>query len=53
VREAVACETPTVVFMVGGKPNSYEPFDWVAWKGRGATAVSRDDTGVDDVGSEE
>ena len=37
VREAVACETPTVVFMVGGKPNSYEPFDWAAWKGRGET----------------
>jgi len=34
VREAVACETPTVVFMVGGKPASYEPFDWAAWKGR-------------------
>jgi hypothetical protein len=33
--------------MVGGKPNSYEPFDWVAWKGRGENAVSRDDTGVD------
>jgi hypothetical protein len=37
VREAVACETPTVVFMVGGKPNSYEPFDWAAWKGAANT----------------
>jgi mannose-6-phosphate isomerase-like protein (cupin superfamily) len=37
VREAVASETPTVVFMVGGKPNSYEPFDWAAWKGAANT----------------
>jgi len=34
VREAVACETPTVVFMVGGKPGAYEPFDWTAWESR-------------------
>jgi mannose-6-phosphate isomerase-like protein (cupin superfamily) len=28
VREATALETPTVVFMVSGKPGAYEPFDF-------------------------
>ncbi|MGH3052344.1 MAG: cupin domain-containing protein [Gaiellaceae bacterium] len=31
-REAVALETPTLVFMVGGVPGSYRDFDWDAWK---------------------
>ena len=31
-REAVALETPTLVFMVGGIPGSYREFDWEAWK---------------------
>jgi hypothetical protein len=39
--------------MVGGRPNSYEPFDWVAWKSRGEHAVSRDEAAADDMGSEE
>ncbi len=28
MRDAMALETPTIVFMVGGKPGAYEPFDW-------------------------
>jgi mannose-6-phosphate isomerase-like protein (cupin superfamily) len=28
VREATALETPTVIFMVSGKPGAYEPFDF-------------------------
>jgi len=32
VREAVALETSTLVFMVGGVPGAYRPFDWDAWK---------------------
>lgn len=32
VRKAVALETSTLVFMVGGVPGAYRPFDWDAWK---------------------
>jgi mannose-6-phosphate isomerase-like protein (cupin superfamily) len=31
VREAWALETPTIVFMVGGKPGAYEPHGWESW----------------------
>jgi mannose-6-phosphate isomerase-like protein (cupin superfamily) len=42
MREAVALETPTVVFMVGGKPGAYAPFDWTTWEAaRGATSRTR------------
>jgi len=30
VRQATALETPTVIFMVGGVPGAYTPFDWDA-----------------------
>jgi mannose-6-phosphate isomerase-like protein (cupin superfamily) len=32
VREAVALETPTLVFMVSGVPGAYREFDWDAWQ---------------------
>jgi mannose-6-phosphate isomerase-like protein (cupin superfamily) len=31
VREAVALEDATLVFMVGGVPGSYKPFGWEGW----------------------
>ena len=30
VRDATALATPTIIFMVGGSPGAYEPFDWDA-----------------------
>lgn len=53
VREAVACETPTLIFIVGGKPASYEPFDWAGWKSRrvGRRCEARRDRSA--LGSEE
>ena len=42
MREAVAVETPTVVFMVSGKPGTYEPFDWTTWEAeQGTTSRAR------------
>ena len=31
-RDAVALETPTLVFMVSGVPGAYQPFDWDSWE---------------------